>query len=375
MVEPARADPLGLARDALEVEVEPRDDAKARRVVGRGGAAHAVHAHALKCKIEASLRRLRHESPAGDFTPEPITELTGPMQVHARVESDDAEQLVGHAVAHRETRRPTRIPVERARLGVAHARFGRRVEGHPRQPALEVPARTLDGFPELGAVAHVDRDEHGAAARRRGAAELRAGQKREALRWLFQAERRAFRFGLLHGHSALRANSSKCPASKSRQARSHSPVFEPRARAGCGCRPLTRLTTLGKPTPSRPSGASFKRASSYHAVAIPLSSPTTAGRAPLSAKSRCQSGCGLPRSRKATFAPPFSSSQPTRQPSFSHATRGCGTRPTVFATDRSVPTTISAGCAPRLPGRGAASMDLPRSSSASGTLRSSTWAC
>src|SRR5262245_2427819 len=51
VVEPARADPLGLTCNALEAKVQARDDAQARRVVGRGGATHAMHAHALEGKV------------------------------------------------------------------------------------------------------------------------------------------------------------------------------------------------------------------------------------------------------------------------------------------------------------------------------------
>ena len=54
------------------------------------------------------------------------------MQMYARIESDDSEQLTSLAVAYTKTYGASGIPIRRTRLGIALARIRSVVERDPR---------------------------------------------------------------------------------------------------------------------------------------------------------------------------------------------------------------------------------------------------
>ncbi len=60
MIEPARIDELGLARNALEVEPEAAYDGQAPMVRRRRSASDPVYAGSNKRELEAGARRFRH---------------------------------------------------------------------------------------------------------------------------------------------------------------------------------------------------------------------------------------------------------------------------------------------------------------------------
>src|SRR5262245_13751479 len=140
-------------------------------IVGSRRAADAMNTHARKSEIDARARGFGHEPAAGRVAPEPIAELAGAMQVHARIETDDAQKLAALTIADRETHRASGVPIGGASFGVALTRFRRIAERHPRQPAFEMPARTVHGVPELRSVGRLDRNEQRARRFDRGSAD------------------------------------------------------------------------------------------------------------------------------------------------------------------------------------------------------------
>src|SRR6478609_2510242 len=102
----------------------------------------------------------------------------------------------------------------------------------------------------------------------------------------------------------------------------HCPGFSPAARSGCGWKPLTRLTEVTAPRPSRVSGARRNCEPSNQEMTVLLPLAATAGRTTLAGKSRRHSICPLSLSTNATDAPAFSSSQATKQPSDEQAKTG-----------------------------------------------------
>src|SRR5882724_10788520 len=102
MIEPARLHQLRLPGDTFEAKTEPLNHTQAWKIVGGGGAADAMHGHARKRELYRSVGGLGHQPLAGGVTPQPIAELAGAMQVHTRVEPDDAEQLARMTVTDRE---------------------------------------------------------------------------------------------------------------------------------------------------------------------------------------------------------------------------------------------------------------------------------
>src|SRR6478736_1142787 len=132
MIEPACADQLGLSRNAFEAKAEPGDHAQASAVVGGSRAADAIHRHASERKIYARSGSLGHDAATGSVAPQPITEFTRTMQMHARVEPNDAEQLTRLSITNREAHGAPGIPIRHAGFCVAHAGFGSVVERNPR---------------------------------------------------------------------------------------------------------------------------------------------------------------------------------------------------------------------------------------------------
>jgi hypothetical protein len=146
------------------------------------GAANPVHAHASERKVDGGPRRLGHQPLAGRVAAQPVAELAGAMQVHAGIQADHALERARLLVADREPHGAPGVPVERASLRVAHAGVARAVEGHPRQPALEVPARAFDRVPELRSIGDVDRHEQRARRFQRISAQRGARRDRQELR-------------------------------------------------------------------------------------------------------------------------------------------------------------------------------------------------
>jgi hypothetical protein len=79
VIEPARIDELGLARNPLEAKTETANDGQAPVVGGCCGAPDPVDTGSNKGEIEAGSRRFGHITVATSVAMQPIPKLTGPV--------------------------------------------------------------------------------------------------------------------------------------------------------------------------------------------------------------------------------------------------------------------------------------------------------
>src|SRR5688500_13678424 len=93
MIEPASVAPLGVARDALELEAEPADDVERRLVLRRRRHAHAMEADGAEGEVEARARGLGHVPALGVLAPQPVTELARAMHLDASLEAHHPIQI------------------------------------------------------------------------------------------------------------------------------------------------------------------------------------------------------------------------------------------------------------------------------------------
>ena len=125
-------------------------------ILGGRGDANAVRAHLMKRKVERGLRGFGHEAAAGGVFLEPIAELARAVQMHARLEPDDADE---RATPRSRTVKRTARPASQSEAQASVKRWlaaGSELNGHPREPLLEVRARAVDRAPQLGGVARLD---------------------------------------------------------------------------------------------------------------------------------------------------------------------------------------------------------------------------
>jgi len=157
MVQPPTIDPLGLAREALELEAQATDDTERRMVGCRSRHTHPMHSKTREREIEARARRFRHQAVADGFGPQPVAELARTVHLDAPFETNDTDHAPAEPLAYQEAERPSVIPLAGARLSKACRRRGVRLKRHPRQPRLEPRARGIDDLPHFTCVSQLDR--------------------------------------------------------------------------------------------------------------------------------------------------------------------------------------------------------------------------
>ena len=115
--------------------------------------------HVTKSKFDSRSCCFRHEPSAHAFFTEPITEVALAMDVHARFETDHADERSSCSFADAETQRSAVIPIGDAGFSETTARCRLGVVRDPRKPLLQQRPRSMYGQPNLLSVGWVDGGE------------------------------------------------------------------------------------------------------------------------------------------------------------------------------------------------------------------------